>query len=158
VRGEILERVSMDLMSVPPLVFRAVRRRITKTTLAEMDIDITPHHFEIIRLLEEEGTLHPSEIGGRLQIAKAQMTKLICRLVDLNIVERKIDRTDRRTHNIALTARARAMLRRHKKRTVAAVRDIMSTLSDEELENLSSCLRRLRDVLLTSAGEESPRH
>jgi DNA-binding MarR family transcriptional regulator len=122
-----------------------------------MDIEITPHHFEIIRLLEEEGTLHPSEIGGRLQIAKAQMTKLIDRLVELDIVESKIDRADRRTHNIALTARARVMLRRHKKKTVAAVREIMSSLSDGELENLSSCLRRLRDVLLSSAGDDSPR-
>ncbi len=155
-RGEILERVSTDLMSIPPLVFRAVRRRITRTTLAEMDIDITPHHFEIIRLLEEDGTLHPSEIGSRLQIAKAQMTKLIERLVDLKIVERKIDRADRRTSDIALTARARAMLRRQRKKTVAAVRDIMSSLSDEELENTSTCLRKLRDVLLSSAGDESP--
>jgi DNA-binding MarR family transcriptional regulator len=153
-RRAILERVSMDLMSIPPLVFRAVRKRITRTTLVEMDINITPHHFEIIRLLEEEGTLHPSDIGDRLQIAKAQMTKLIDRLVALNIVRCDIDQTDRRAHDIALTATARAMLRRHKKKTISAVREIMSSLSDEELENLSSCLRRLRDVLLTNAGDD----
>jgi DNA-binding MarR family transcriptional regulator len=142
-RRAILERVSMDLMSIPPLVLRAVRKRITRTTL-----------FEIIRLLEEEGTLHPSDIGDRLQIAKAQMTKLIDRLVALNIVRCDIDQTDRRAHDIALTATARAMLRRHKKKTISAVREIMSSLSDEELENLSSCLRRLRDVLLTNAGDD----
>jgi DNA-binding MarR family transcriptional regulator len=153
-RNEILEKVSMDLMSIPPLIFRAVRKKITKTMLAEVDVDITPHHFEIVRLLEEEGTLHPSEIGDRLQIAKAQMTKLIDRLVALDIVERKMDTTDRRTYNIALTLRAKEMLEQHKQKTVDAVREIMSNLSDEEIEDLSASLRRLRDVLLNSAADD----
>jgi DNA-binding MarR family transcriptional regulator len=154
VRNEILEKVSMDLMSIPPLVFRAVRKKITKTTLVEVDLDITPHHFEIIRLLEDKGTLHPSEIGEQLQIAKAQMTKLIDRLVALRIVEREIDTKDRRTHNIVLTSQAREMLDRHKQKTIDAVREIMSSLSNEELENLSTSLRRLRDVLLSSAADD----
>jgi DNA-binding MarR family transcriptional regulator len=153
VRNEILEKVSMDLMSIPPLIFRAVRKRITKTTLSGVDIDITPHHFEIVKLLEDKGTLHPSEIGEKLQIAKAQMTKLIDRLVALGIVERKISTTDRRTHNIALTPQAREMLERQKQKTINAVREIMSSLSNEELENLSTSLRRLRDVLLSSAAD-----
>jgi DNA-binding MarR family transcriptional regulator len=153
VRNEILEKVSMDLMSIPPLIFRAVRKRITRTTLSEVDMDITPHHFEIINLLEVEGTLRPSEIGDRLQIAKAQMTKLIDRLVTMGIVERKMDTTDRRTHNIVLTPQAREMLGRHKQKTIDAVREIMSSLSNEELENLSTSLRKLRDVLLNSAAD-----
>ncbi len=155
-RGEILETVSTDLVSIPPLVLRAVRNRITKTTLAEMEIDITPQHFEIIRLLEEEGPLHPFEIGDRLQIAKARMTQLIDRLVALDIVERRTDRRDRRTYDIALTARARVMLQRHKKKILSAVRKIMSSLSESELEDLSRCLRKLRDVLLSSSGDSSP--
>lgn len=155
-RAEILEKVSMDLLSIPQLVFRSVRRRITRTTLSEVDMNITPHHFEIVRVLEEEGTLHASEIGERLQIARAQMTKLIDRLVSLNIVERKMDLSDRRTYNIRLTAESRAILRRHHRKVVRAVQEVMSSLSDEELENLSHSLRRLRDVLLESAGGALP--
>ncbi len=154
-RNEILEKVAMDLMSIPPLIFRATRKRITKMTLSEVDIDITPHHFEIMKLLAEEGTMHPSEIGERLQIAKAQMTKLIDRLVTLRIVERKINTTDRRTHNIALTPQAGDMLEQQKQKTIEAVREIMSSLSDEELENLSTSLRRLRDILLNSATDNA---
>ena len=114
-------------------------------------MNITPHHFEILRLLSEEGSLHASEIGERLQIAKAQMTKLIDRLVILNIVERKMDPADRRTFNITLTAESRAILEQHERRAARAVQEIMSGLSDEELENLSLSLRHLRDVLVESA-------
>jgi DNA-binding MarR family transcriptional regulator len=153
INDDILEKVSMDLLSIPPLIFRAIRTKITKTTLSETDIDITPLHFEIIRLLEEKGTLHASEIGEKLQIAKAQMTKLIDRLAELNMVERKMDTADRRTYNITLTDGAREILEAHKRRVINAVREIMSNLSDEELDNLSISLRNLRDVLLRNTSE-----
>lgn len=149
--GEILERVSMDLLSIPQLIFRSVRKRITLTTLSEVDMNITPLHVEIIRVLEEEGTLHASEIGERLQIARAQMTKLIDRLVSLNIVERKMDLSDRRTYNISLTTESKTILRRHHRKVVRAVQEIVSSLSDDELDHLSLSLRRLRDVLVESA-------
>jgi DNA-binding MarR family transcriptional regulator len=142
--------VSIDLLSIPPLIFRAIRKKITRTTLSKLDTDITPHQFEIMRLLAEEGTLHVSEIGERLQIAKAQMTKLIDKLVALNLVERKMDMADRRTHNITLTGQARAVLEEHKCNVMRAMREIMSDLIDEELENLSVLLRNLRDILLKS--------
>ena len=156
-RSEILEKVSMDLLSIPPLIFRAIRNKITKTTLFEVDMNITPHDFEIMRLLEEEGTLHVSQIGERLQIPKAQMTKLIDKLVALNIVERKLGTADRRIYNITLTAEAKAVLEEHKNKVVGAVREIMSSLSDEEVENLSVSLRNLRDILLKSTADSTSR-
>lgn len=120
-------------------------------------MNITPHHFEVVRLLAEEGTLHASEIGKRLQIARAQMTKLIDKMVALNLVERKMDGTDRRIYKITLTAEAKAVLEEHKNKVVAAVQEIMSSLSDEEVENLSVSLRNLRDILLKSTADSIPR-
>lgn len=152
-RSDILEKVSIDLLSIPPLIFRAVREKITRTTLSEVDTDITPHHFEIMRLLAEEGTLHVSEIGERLHIAKAQMTKLIDKLVALNLVERKMDIADRRIYNITLTAEAKAASKEHKRKLVKAARGILSSLTDEELQNLSVSLRNLRDILLKSTAD-----
>ena len=146
-RADILERVSIDLLSIPPLIFRGTRRRLIKTTLAGIHLDITPHHFEIMRALEGEGTLHVAELGESLQIAKAQMTHLIDKLVTLNIVEREMDLQDRRTLNITLTARGRSVLAEQKSRLVSTVMETMAGLTDEELEDLSSHLRKLGDIL-----------
>lgn len=154
-RSDILEKVSIDLLSIPPLIFRATRRRITGPAFSKVDINITPHHFEIMRLLEEEGTLHVSQIGERLQIPKAQMTKLIDKLVALNVVEREMGTADRRTYNITLTEPARVVLEEHKRNTMKTIQEIMSHLTDEELENLSVSLRNLRDVLLKSIVDDS---
>lgn len=145
-RSDILEKVSGDLLSIPPLIFRSTRRRLIKTTLSDMNI--THRHFEIMILLEEKGTLHVSEIGGKLQIAKAQMTKLIDRLVAMNIVERTTDITDRRTFNVTLTEQARAILQEHKNSLMRTIQETMSRLTDEELESLSVSLRNLQTMLL----------
>jgi len=144
---DALERVAVDLLSIPPLIFRGIRRKLIKTALADIDVDITPLHFEIMTLLEEAGTLHVAEIGERLQIARAQMTHLIDKLVDLNIVERKMDIADRRIINITLTARGRVFLEEDKSRLISTTIETMCQLTDEELKDLANTLRKLRDIL-----------
>ena len=146
-RRDTLERVALDLLSIPPLIFRGIRKKVIKTALADIDVDITPLHFEIMTLLEEAGTLHIAEIGERLQIARAQMTHLIDKLVDLNIVERKMDIADRRIINITLTGRGRVFLKEHKNRLVRTTIETMCQLPDEELKDLANMLRKLRDIL-----------
>jgi DNA-binding MarR family transcriptional regulator len=145
-QNDALQRVAEDLLSISPLIFRTVRRKLATMPIA--DLDITPLHFEIMVLLEEQGTLHVSEIGQRLQIAKAQMTKLIEKLVALNIVERTMNPIDRRTINVSLTSQAKVILKDNKTQITQAVQNILATLSLGDLENLSNSLRNVRDVLL----------
>ena len=146
-RSDILKIIAVDLLSIPPLIFRGTRRKLIKTTLADNEVDITPHHFEIMRLLKEDGTLHVAEIGERLQIAKAQMTQLIDKLVDTNMVGRETDIADRRTVNVVLTGKGKTTLEEHDSHVTNAIRETMSCLTDEELDDLSSSLRKIRDIL-----------
>jgi DNA-binding MarR family transcriptional regulator len=146
-RREILGKVAADLLSIPPLIFRLLRRKLIKMTLADIDVDIKFPHLQIMKVLKEEGTLHVAEIGEKLQIAKAQMTHLIDKLVGLNLVERQMNSADRRTLNIALTDKGRTLLEEHENCLVTTVRENMSSLTDKELETLSASLRNLRDTL-----------
>ena len=145
-RSDILDNVTEDLFSITPLIFRGVRRRLLKTALALTDWDISPLHSEIMKLLEQAGTLHVAEIGDRLQIARPQMTRLIDKLVDLNIVERQTDTADRRTINITLTSKGRDVLQEHNHRVRNAIKETLSCLTDEELDDLSASLRKQRDI------------
>jgi len=146
-RGEIVGRVAADLLSVPPLIFRLIRRKLVMTTRDDIDLDIKLLHFEIMRVLKEEGTLHPAKIGERLLIAKAQMTHLIDTLFDLDFVKREMGSDDRRTINITLTDKGNKVLEEQDKLVIDAVRDNMSSLNEKELEALSNSLRTLRDIL-----------
>jgi DNA-binding MarR family transcriptional regulator len=146
-RSDILGKVAMDLLSIPALTARGIRRRLIKPVLADIAADITPIHFDIIHLLQEEGTLHVAEIGARLQLAKAQMTKLLDKLVALGIVARQMDSPDRRIVNISLTDRGRRILEEHETILMNAAREAMTSLTDAELEELSASLRKIQDIL-----------
>jgi DNA-binding MarR family transcriptional regulator len=146
-REEILSTIAGDLLCVPPLIFRMLRRKLIKTTLAGIEADINLPHFEVMKVLQEEGTLHVAEIGEKLQIAKAQMTHLIDRLVELGLVERQMCAADRRTLNIALTERGRKLMEEHEANLVEAVREYMASLTDADMETLSESLKNLRDIL-----------
>jgi DNA-binding MarR family transcriptional regulator len=155
-RNNDMTQVSADLLSISPFIFRLIRRKLTRTTLTSFDTNITPLHFEIMKLLEDEGTLHVSEICERLYIAKAQMTKLIDRLVNFNIVERKNDAKDRRLMNITLTVKARTILGADKNTVMRVVQELISSLSDEDLKTLSLSLHNIRDILLKTQ-QNSPK-
>jgi len=146
-RSKILDSVTEDLLSIPPIIFREVRRKLLRTALTSMDVDISPVHFGIMKLLYETGTLHVAEIGDRLQIARPQMTHLIDKLADLEIVERHTDTTDRRMINIVLTDKGKTTLKEHDKSIRKAMRDTLSCFTDKELDDLSDSLRKLRDLL-----------
>jgi DNA-binding MarR family transcriptional regulator len=144
---ETIEKVAADLLSLPPLVFRIIRKKIIKTTLADLDVDIKFTHYEVLRLLDQEGTLHVARIGEQLVLAKAQMTHIIDHLVGLGLVEREPDTADRRTLNIGLTRAGRRFVREQEDTIVNAVRENMSSLEPDELASLCRALRNVRDAL-----------
>jgi DNA-binding MarR family transcriptional regulator len=146
--SDIRGKVAVDLLSIPPLVFRIIRSKLINVTLADIDIDVKFPHIEIMTLLKEDGTKHPAEIGSKLQIAKAQMTHLIDKLVELGLVARSFGESDRRTINITLTDKGRIFLEKHENIVFNAVGEYISGLKENDLETLSTSLRNLRDILL----------
>ncbi|MFC1967338.1 MarR family winged helix-turn-helix transcriptional regulator [Chloroflexota bacterium] len=145
-QGDVLDEVSADLLTIPPLIFRSMRRKLFRLAIGEINVDISPLHFEIMALLRETGALHVAEISQRLQIARPQMTHLTDKLVDLEIVERQADTGDRRMTNVVLTARGRGILEEHDSNIRNAARETLSCLKDRDLKELSASLRKLRDI------------
>ena len=146
-RGENVRKVVLDLLSTPSLVNRIIRRKLLSATLAESEAELRFLHFDIMRILKDEGTMHPSKIGEKLIVAKAQMTHLIDKLVELGYVKREMGSSDRRTFNITITDTGRKVLDEQDTLVINAVSEVMSELSEKELESLSSALKNLRDIL-----------
>lgn len=146
-RAQLQQRIAEELASIPPLVFRIIRSKVIKTALSDFKAGMTPLHYEIIRLLEDEDSLHCSEIGRRLHIAKAQMTGLIDKLVSNGMVERSTDDTDRRMIRVRLTANGKAFLKDQKMSVTNAISMAMMGLSEKELTELSVSINKIRDFL-----------
>jgi DNA-binding MarR family transcriptional regulator len=141
------EKVAKDLLSMPPLIFRRIRSKLNRNTMSDYTVNITTLHFEIMMLLEDEGILHLAEIGERLFIAKAHMTQLVNKLVELELVERTLDSSDRRITNISLTSQGKDVLKEHKNNIMTSIMESISKLTAQELQDLSISLNRLKDIL-----------
>jgi DNA-binding MarR family transcriptional regulator len=142
----VLDSVAEYLFSTLPLIHRSIRKKLLKTALESIKEDIAPPHFEIMKLLEEAGTLHIAEIGERLQIARPQMTHLIDRLVELGMVKRETYIEDRRMINIILTEKGMTILNEHDSDIKDAIMGTLSFLTDEELQDLSTSLKKLKGI------------
>ncbi len=141
------EKVAKDLLSIPPLIFRRIRSKLNKNPVSEYSVNITTLHFEIMMLLEDESILHVAEIGERLFLAKAHMTQLVNKLVELNLVERTLDASDRRIINISLTAQGQRVLNEQKHSIMTSMMESISSLTPQDLQDLTASLNKLKDIL-----------
>ena len=146
-KSEVLDNLVGDLLLLTPLVRRGIQRKVVRTAFAKVEHNITLPHLEIMMLLKNQGTQHIAEIGERLQIPKPQMTHLIDRLEDLKIVSRQAGPSDRRIVNISLTPMGRHIIDELDGLIRRDIKEKLAVLSEEELKELSTSLRKLADIL-----------
>lgn len=146
-KKDVMDNVISDLLSITPLIRRNIQRKLVRTAFAQIEEDITLPHLEILKTLHQEGTRHIAEIGEKLQIPKPQMTHLIDKLESLGVAVRDADKTDRRIINIRLTDKGRKIVDEFDLVVRDSIKDKLSCLANEELAELSSCLRKLGDIL-----------
>ncbi|MFW6126004.1 MAG: MarR family winged helix-turn-helix transcriptional regulator [Chloroflexota bacterium] len=144
-KDELLAALAEDLFSVPALVVRASRRKLLKTAAASVDESITPLHFGVMKALSEAGPLHASAVSDMLQIPGPQMTRLADRLVAAGLVDRQPDPADRRSINLALSEKGTMVIEQRSAAIRESVKEALSSVSEEELQELSNSLRTLRD-------------
>ena len=145
-RQKILNCITEDLLTVPPLLFRSMRSKMLKDALATSKLNLTPLLLEIMKLLDEQGTLQVTEIGHKLHIARPQITRMIDKLIGLGMVKRQSGTVDRRTINIALSAKGKKSLKENDIHIRQVIGEFLSEFTDEDLQDLSDSLRKLRDV------------
>ena len=129
-----------------PLFHRAIKKKLfqNKTTLTQYGL--LAHHYEIMRMLYESGQVHISSIADRLFIPRPQMTHLVDKLVETEMVERNTDLSDRRMLDIRLTSKGNKVIEEYRKHTRGALRESMANLTTEELKEVSASLQKIREV------------
>jgi len=143
-----LDQVIESMVRIPPIIHRKLHRELFKVVLQQFGADIAPHHLMIMKELQESGTLHSSEIGDAISIAKPQVTNSIDKLIELGIVERETDTKDRRKISISLTQKGRDTVERLDRIMKDFVRDKLTVLSDDELGKLAESFNYIAETFL----------
>jgi len=142
VTDQIKERIAENLVTLLPFYHKKIFRPglgITGMQAAQ---------FRTLGILKQEDTTLPmSELGKRLYMSKPYMTILVDQLIQDGHVQRIPDTGDRRVINIAITPEGRRHLKQAASRYKENVKNILSDLDGQDLEDLCQSLEKLRDII-----------
>jgi DNA-binding MarR family transcriptional regulator len=135
-----LDETADTLLSLHPLYFR---KFLYGAEISAKEVA----RYRILGIAEIAGPLPISEIGKRLFISRPYMTRLIDSLINEGLVERQYDEDDRRVINIVVTSAGRAYFREARERLKFHFREILSTLADDDVRELSAAVSRVKEIL-----------
>ncbi len=141
--NKTLDNIVENLLYVLPII----HKKILKINPPEIikDVHLSRLHVGIMEILYHE-MLPISEIAKRFLIPKPQMTLLIYQLVNAGVVERQPNKDDRRMTDIALTEKGKTVLQQCEKNLRNNIGEMLSDLNQEEQEELSLSLQKLREI------------
>ncbi|WP_294154228.1 MarR family transcriptional regulator [uncultured Clostridium sp.] len=123
-----------------PLRIRDFPKYITPTTLP-------PSHIKVILYLEREKSVPISQVAKKLGISKSNMTPIIDKLIELELVNRYSDSKDRRILRVELTQKAVELFEYLESIAKKIIKNKISALSDNDLEDLSNSLYILSSIM-----------
>jgi DNA-binding MarR family transcriptional regulator len=99
--------------------------------------------FAVLSMVAENPGTNQGAIGRVLSIQRANMVALIDELVDKGLIERAVDRNDRRAFSLTLTPAGEATLLDARKRIDAHERRMLADFSPKERAKLAELLARI---------------
>ena len=142
------ERADLDL--TPVAVFSRITRlarhldRARRTAFTEHDVELW--EFDVLAALRRAGTpyeLSPGRLLRETMVTSGTMTNRVDRLAARGLVERLPDPRDRRGVLVRLTREGRERVDGAFTALVAAERDLLAALGEEDSTELAELLRRL---------------
>jgi DNA-binding MarR family transcriptional regulator len=141
---QMIDRISEDLYSILPIIHKKLVGILSKGT----NIELSHYHLAILGMLSKSESLAISEIGRRLSVSKPQMTIIIDKLIDLQLIYRSASLVDRRIINISITDKGRDAMKQSQEKLKSNIKIKLASLNDQDLELLSKSIDGLRSVVL----------
>ncbi len=142
-----METKDVELLITVPGFNKALNARLARKKISEVDLNITPRCFDIMKLLHEQGPMNISDVGKMLSMSKAQMTQLVAKLKSQGVIEKKVKETDRRNNILSLTTFGKTTVKRHIQNFEQAASEIMDSLSKQDRDELVELMRKVQIIL-----------
>ncbi|MDO5518344.1 MAG: MarR family transcriptional regulator [Clostridium sp.] len=108
--------------------------------------NLPPSHVKVILYLTKHKSPSISEIAKSLNISKSNMTPIIDKLIEEDLVNRYPDPNDRRVLRVGLTSKATNFFNHIRESAKNVISEKISTLSENDLNKLGNCLTDISDI------------
>jgi len=140
---ENLESMAGDFLNLLADMREKFLRPVEQITRSRL----SPIQFHILFMLYHKGSLPMTELARKMKISKQQLTPLIAKLIDSNLVIRKTDENDRRIIRIEITEPGSNMVEELVTETRHVLAEKFKTLPEQELRELKQLLQKIHDIL-----------
>ncbi|MCE7525102.1 MarR family winged helix-turn-helix transcriptional regulator [Alloalcanivorax xenomutans] len=106
-------------------------------------LGITAVQAEVLLNLKERGLLTTTEVGAQVQVHRANLTRVVDKLVSQGWVERKLNRQDGRSTHLLLTPKGQEQARRIELLQKPVLNWGIATVGDQEVRRITKALQRL---------------
>lgn len=117
------------------------------------DIGVTRPQWQVLSTLNRFEGINQGRLAEHLEVEPITICRMIDRLQEAGLIERKSDPTDRRSWRLFLTPRAHDLLGQLRPLADATVEEALDGVSDAEREALRVTLERIRDNLSRRSSE-----
>jgi DNA-binding MarR family transcriptional regulator len=111
---------------------------------------LSPAQFQAISILYHKESLPMSELTVEMKISKQQLTPIITRLIESNLVVRKADENDRRIVRVEITEHGRSIYNALFASIKVNFTEKLGLIPDKELDELKQMLTRMQEILKTA--------
>lgn len=146
--GQVDGAATFDLEQFFPYRLSVLTNTVTRALarLYESEHDLTIAEWRLLAIVARFGPISANGVCERSAMDKVRVSRAVSRAVSRGLVDRDVDRHDRRRSVLTLTPRGRAI----HDRIVPLARErealILSTLSKTEIQGLMGALARLQET------------
>jgi DNA-binding MarR family transcriptional regulator len=140
---ELTESIAQNLFAALPIF----RKRLLHMDVIQREYNIPLSHVQVLAMLNDNGSMSVSEISRRLGIAKPNITPLVDRLTETQLVERQRDAQDRRVVNIVIRPEGAEKLLSIRTTMLDLVNHWADNLSVTDLKELNKSLASITRIL-----------
>jgi len=115
--------------------------------LQKNGINVTPEQYLVLDILWERPSLSQQNIADIIQKDKNSVTKIIDSLERKNLVNRVVDKRDRRINKIELTPEGLALEKITTEVAVNYMNEVIKGIDSKDLDKLVEVMRKLKNNL-----------
>ena len=112
-----------------------------RTMLA--NVGLTEQQWRVLRVVQEDGPMEPTRIADQACLLLPSLTRILQKLEEKELIQRKPDRSDRRRQIIRITTKGTRIIETHLDDNLAALEKVRIRMGVERYDALLDLLNEL---------------
>lgn len=115
--------------------------------IESLDLGIAPMHVHVMKIIERKAPCTAQDIAQFLERDKAQVTRLLNTLIDLELIEKNPNPTDKRSQLLGFAEKGRDIMRQIDPVDEAIIEKMTRGLNAQDLESFYRITAQMSDNL-----------